>query len=170
MGGKPDLWGYFFALTAVPAILWLICSPKMVETPRYTLLEKHDRDQAESDLKRLRKGDVKEELDQIEESKADPGATVEQMSVVQLFTDKSVRWQITIIIVSQMAQQLSGINAVFFYTNKIFAAAGFSNETSTMISGLVGVENFIMTFVSMILMDKMGRKSLQVYGYGIMVL
>ena len=61
-----------------------------------------------------------------------------------------------------------GINAVFFYTNKIFSAAGFSEETSTMISALVGVENVIMTFVSMILMDKMGRKSLQVYGYAIM--
>ena len=61
-----------------------------------------------------------------------------------------------------------GINAVFFYTNDIFNAAGFSAETSTMISALVGLENVFMTFVSMVLMDRMGRKSLQVYGYAIM--
>jgi len=166
--GKPDLWGYFFALTGVPAVLWLICSPKLVETPRFTLLERGDREQAESDLRKLRACDVKCELDEMEESKADQSDNSEQMSVGQLFTTQSVRWQITIIIVSQMAQQLSGINAVFFYTNKIFSAAGFSEETSTMISALVGVENVIMTFVSMVLMDKMGRKSLQVYGYAIM--
>ena len=63
---------------------------------------------------------------------------------------------------------LLGINAVFFYTNDIFNAAGFSAETSTMISALVGLENVFMTFVSMVLMDRMGRKSLQVYGYAIM--
>ena len=37
-----------------------------------------------------------------------------------------------------------------------------------MIAALVGVENVIMTFVSMVLMDRMGRKALQVYGYAIM--
>jgi len=163
--GKPDLWGWFFALTAVPAILWLIASPKMVETPRYTLLERDDRDQAEKDLKLLRGTDVKEEMDEMEADSGEDEADVEQMTVIQLFTDKTVRWQIIIIIVSQMGQQLCGINAVFFYTNKIFTAAGFDNETSTMISALVGLENVIMTFVSMALMDKMGRKSLQVYGY-----
>ena len=94
------------------------------------------------------------------------------MTVIQLFTDidqsdKTVRWQI--IIVSQMGEQLCGIKAVFFYTNKIFAAAGFSNETSTMISALVGLENVIMTFVSMALVDKMDRKSLQVYGFIIII-
>jgi len=137
----------------------------MVETPRYTLLEREDRDQAEKDLKLLRGTDVKEEMDEMEADSGEDDADVEQMTVIQLFTDKTVRWQIIIIIVSQMGQQLCGINAVFFYTNKIFAAAGFSNETSTMISALVGLENVIMTFVSMALMDKMGRKSLQVYGY-----
>lgn len=92
----------------VPAILWLICSPKLVETPRFTLLERGDREQAESDLRKLRACDVKCELDEMEESKADQSDNGEQMSVGQLFTTQSVRWQITIIIVSQMAQQLSG--------------------------------------------------------------
>ena len=81
----------------------------MVETPRFTLLERGDRVTAERDLKKIRGCDVKEELDEIEESKSDQSDNVEQMSVLELFTNKSVRWQITIIIVSQMAQQLSGI-------------------------------------------------------------
>merc|ERR1711892_729133 len=112
----------------------------MVETPRYTLLERGDREQAESDLRKLRGSDVKEELDEMEDGKSSQTDNTEQLSVGQLFTNKSVRWQITIIIVSQMAQQLSGINAVFFYTNDIFNAAGFSPETSTMIAALVGVK------------------------------
>ena len=63
---------------------------------------------------------------------------------------------------------ISGINAIFFYTNDIFKAAGFSPETSTIISSLVGVQNVLMTFVSVALIERMGRTGLSVYGYGIM--
>ena len=87
----------------------------MVETPRYTLLERDDRDQAEKDLKLLRGTDVKEEMDEMEADSGEDEADVDQMTVIQLFTDKTVRWQIIIIIVSQMGQQLCGINAVVWY-------------------------------------------------------
>ena len=58
---------------------------------------------------------------------------------------------------------------MFFYTNDIFKAAGFSENTSTLISSLVGVENVIMTFVSVALIERMGRKGLIVVGFGIMI-
>lgn len=64
---------------------------------------------------------------------------------------------------------LLGINAVFFYTNIIFKSAGFDNDTATKISVAIGLLNVIMTLVSMSLMDKLGRKTLMVYGFGIMI-
>ena len=62
-----------------------------------------------------------------------------------------------------------GINAVFFYTNIIFESAGFSTETATKITVAIGFLNVLMTVVSMALMEKAGRKTLMVYGYGIMI-
>ena len=62
-----------------------------------------------------------------------------------------------------------GINAVFFYTNDIFKAAGFMPSTQLKLTVLIGAENVAMTFVSMALMEKAGRKSLMLYGYGIMI-
>ena len=55
-------------------------------------------------------------------------------------------------------------------TNSIFQAAGFSGETSTIISALIGLENVIMTFVSVILIEKVGRTGLTVIGFGIMTI
>ena len=159
----------------------MILSPKIVESPRYTL-EKNDEVKAESDLQKLRKGNVKDEFEILKNDQADAPSDVKSKTVFELFTDKSVRWQIIIIIVCQMGQQLCGkiynwlkywlmlflgINAVFFYTNKIFKAAGFDQKTATMISALVGIENVLMTFVSMAVIEKLGRKSLQIYGYAI---
>ena len=66
--GKPELWGWLMSLTAVPAILWLILSPLLVETPRYTLIEKHMEDQARKDLVKLRGTDViDEEIKELEQ-------------------------------------------------------------------------------------------------------
>lgn len=66
--GKPELWGWLMSITAVPAILWLVLSPLLVETPRYTLIEKHMEDQARKDLVKLRGTDaIDEEIKELEQ-------------------------------------------------------------------------------------------------------
>ena len=89
-------------------MLWLVLSSKIIESPRYTLLEKHDRKQAESDLQKIRSGNVEDELKELQEGQSNEKSDVKQMSVAQLFTDKTVRWQLIIVAVSQMGQQLCG--------------------------------------------------------------
>ena len=96
------------ALTAVPAITWLVLSPFLVETPRYTLIEKHHDDKARKDLIKLRGTDeIDDELQELEkESLSEENAEV--MPLTQLFTDKTLRWQLIIVLVGQLGQQLGG--------------------------------------------------------------
>ncbi|CAG5105916.1 Oidioi.mRNA.OKI2018_I69.chr1.g2567.t1.cds [Oikopleura dioica] len=157
--GKASLWGWFMALGSIPCIVWILYSPKMVESPRYTLIEKNNSEQAQEDLQKLRGvEDVSGELAELEEE----AAKLKEML--------SFKWQLMIVCIAQMGQQLSGINAIFFYTNDIFKAAGFSVETSTMISALVGLENVGMTFVSLAVIEKFGRTGLHVGGNVLMVI
>jgi len=58
----------------------------------------------------------------------------------------------------QMAQQLSGINAVFYYSTSIFQKAGVSN--SSVATAIIGIINVVATIVTTFLMDKAGRRSL----------
>lgn len=58
-----------------------------------------------------------------------------------------------------MFQQLSGINAVIFYTNSIFKSAG-STMDENLCSIVVGVVQVLMTFVSALLIDRAGRRIL----------
>ena len=95
-------------MIGLPAVLFLILSPKILESPRYTLLEKHDENQAELDLQKLRKGNVKDEFENLKNDQMEVPTDVKSKTVFELFTDKSVRWQIIIIIVCQMGQQLCG--------------------------------------------------------------
>lgn len=167
--GKADLWGWYFALTAVPAVLWLLSYPFTAESPRYTLIEQNNEDDAKETLIKLRgTNNVRDEMSDMKDE-AERASQEEQLSLPQVLSEKSIRWQLISICLMMLCQQLSGINAVFFYTNNIFEAAGFSLETRLKISVLIGAENVAMTVVSMSLMEKLGRKKLMLYGYGIMI-
>ena len=69
-------------------------------------------------------------------------------------------------IVMQLSQQLSGINAVFYYSTQLFINSGVGEESAKYSTIGVGVVMVLMTLISIPLMDRMGRRTLQLYGLG----
>eukprot|EP00638_Chattonella_subsalsa_P016539 CAMPEP_0117817066 /NCGR_PEP_ID=MMETSP0949-20121206/417_1 /TAXON_ID=44440 /ORGANISM="Chattonella subsalsa, Strain CCMP2191" /LENGTH=181 /DNA_ID=CAMNT_0005655291 /DNA_START=44 /DNA_END=587 /DNA_ORIENTATION=+ len=59
-------------------------------------------------------------------------------------------------------QAACGINMVIFYSSEVFFQAGVDNSLLATVT--VGIVNMAMTVVSMILVDRLGRKSLLVGG------
>lgn len=66
-------------------------------------------------------------------------------------------------------QQVSGINAVIFYTNDIFGAAntGIKPELATII---IGVMQVIATFVATVIVDRAGRRILLLISDSVMAI
>ncbi|MBN9545038.1 MAG: sugar porter family MFS transporter [Alphaproteobacteria bacterium] len=60
--------------------------------------------------------------------------------------------------------QLAGINAILYYINDIFAAAGFSKVSADQQSILIGATNLLFTLPALYLIDRIGRKSLLLIG------
>jgi sugar porter (SP) family MFS transporter len=60
--------------------------------------------------------------------------------------------------------QLSGINAILYYLNDIFAAAGFSRLSSNLQAVAIGAMNLVATLLGMVLIDRVGRKPLLLIG------
>jgi sugar porter (SP) family MFS transporter len=60
--------------------------------------------------------------------------------------------------------QLAGINAILYYLNSIFSAAGFSQVSGDQQAIAIGFTNLIFTMVGMSLIDKLGRKTLLLVG------
>ena len=110
--GKPELWGWLMGLTAVPAIIWILTYGLSVESPRYLLIEQNKPEEAEETLLKLRgTSDVEEELSQMKvEARQAKEQSQEVMSVKELLTTKSVRWQLMSICLMMLCQQLSGKN------------------------------------------------------------
>jgi SP family arabinose:H+ symporter-like MFS transporter len=60
--------------------------------------------------------------------------------------------------------QLSGINAILYYSNYIFSAAGFSSHSAALQTVGIGFVNLLATILGMGLIDKLGRKTLLMIG------
>jgi MFS transporter, SP family, arabinose:H+ symporter len=66
--------------------------------------------------------------------------------------------------------QLSGINAILYYLNDIFAAAGFGRVSAAGQAVAIGVTNLVFTVMALAVIDRFGRKSLlQVGSIGLIV-
>ena len=67
-------------------------------------------------------------------------------------------------------QQITGINAIFYYLPTIFAQAGGGMADAFRQAVLVGLVNLGMTFVAIWLVDRLGRKPLLIVGVAGMAL
>ena len=63
-----------------------------------------------------------------------------------------------------MFNQLSGINAILYYLNDIFAYAGFSGWSNALQAVAIGAANLIATVIALRVIDRVGRKKLLLTG------
>jgi MFS family permease len=63
-------------------------------------------------------------------------------------------------------QQVTGINAIIYYSDRIFAAAGFStpHEQTQATTWAIGAVNVVATLIAVAFIDKLGRRPLLLAG------
>jgi sugar porter (SP) family MFS transporter len=64
--------------------------------------------------------------------------------------------------------QFTGINAILYYINDIFASAGFGGVPGDLQAVAVGLANLLATLVGMTFIDRLGRKTLLISGAVVM--
>ena len=89
--------------------------------------------------------------------------------ITELFKP-AMRLVLTIGIVVSVLQQITGINAVFFYAPMIFEQSGIGTNASFIQAVLVGITNRLFTIIAMALIDRLGRKPLLIAGVSGIVL
>ncbi|XP_041974758.1 facilitated trehalose transporter Tret1-like [Aricia agestis] len=144
---------YLGAALPIPFMLMMFVIP---ETPRW-YLSRGRTEEARRALQWLRGRNAK--IDNEMRDIALCNAESEKLTSVRELFQMTYLKSILICLGLMAFQQLSGINAVIFYTVKIFAMSGSSvdKHLSTII---VGVVNFLSTFIATALIDRTGRKIL----------
>lgn len=71
---------------------------------------------------------------------------------------------ILLAVILAMFNQLSGINAIIYYSKRIFEMAGFDSSNAYLQSIYIGTANLVFTLLAMSLIDRFGRKKLLLIG------
>ena len=161
LAGRGD-WRIMLGMSAVPGVLLLIAMLPAVESPRW-LVRMGRRDEARATIIRARPWvDPDVRLASIETSlRNEPGSA----SWSEVFAPM---WRRPLLIGMGLAvfQQITGINAIIYYSDRIFKAAGFATaEAQTQATTwAIGAVNVIATFIAIAFIDKLGRRPLLLAG------
>jgi sugar porter (SP) family MFS transporter len=151
-------WRWKLGVTAAPAALLLAMLQYIPHSPRW-LAAKGRASEALAALEKIGVARATEELRAINASLAPhPKGSQAKLSW------REHRVPILLAITIAMFNQLAGINAILYYINSIFAAAGFGRVSADLQAVAIGATNLVFTAIAMTVIDKLGRKSLLLTG------
>ncbi|HWN46010.1 MAG TPA: sugar porter family MFS transporter, partial [Steroidobacteraceae bacterium] len=157
MGGA-DLWRLKLGIAAVPAILFAMLMYTIPQSPRWLSLRGRTAE-AKSALQRVGVQDPDAMLAEFERA----AEAARRNSAEKLFVP-AYRRPIVLAILLAMFNQLSGINAILYYLNDIFAYAGFNGWSNALQAVAIGAANLIATVIALRVIDRVGRKKLLLTG------
>lgn len=151
-------WRWQLGVAAAPAILFLILLYAIPRSSRWLVTQRRI-DEAREVLRLMGSPDSEAELKEIIDSIHLERASRDE----PLFQRKYLR-PIFLAVSIGMFNQLSGINAILYYVNDIFAAGGFSSLSADKQAVIIGGMNLVATLLAMSVIDKLGRKTLLLIG------
>lgn len=168
--GTAELWPILLALTALPAVFQLCTLPICPESPKYLLISKDEQVASQRALTWLRdSNNVHDEMEEMR-SEAEAAKLVPTVSLREILTNPCLKIPLLISVMMMLAQQLSGINAVIFFSSEIYKTAGLSDSAAINATIAMGAMNVAMTLISLVMVEKAGRKTLMLIGMvGMMV-
>lgn len=156
-------WRGMFISAVAPALVLLLALIILPESPRWLAAHGRMTDAARI-LQRVESADlVPQHLREIEEvTRAD------RLAFRDLFTPR-FRKALVAGVGLAIFQQITGVNAIVYYTPIILQMAGFHSASSAILATvLVGVVNVIFTIVSLFLLDRVGRRPILLVGIALM--
>jgi sugar porter (SP) family MFS transporter len=156
ISGMADDWRWMLGIVTIPALLFFVLLFFTPETPRWLILNKGNLEEARKIIA-YTNPEVDKEVNDIVQSKE------EQNGREKLFS-KKFRLPVLLAFLFAVFNQLSGINAVIYYSPRIFSMTGLGEESALLSSAGIGLVNLIFTVLGWFFIDRFGRKSLMYIG------
>ncbi|KAL7288819.1 hypothetical protein TKK_0016795 [Trichogramma kaykai] len=161
--GTKDHWHYMLAAFAPFCIVSsLILVTLLPETPKYLYVVKGKKEDAIKVLSSFRNTDrvlLHKEIDDLEIELTTQSSNT-SWTISRLFKEPTLKLPLMLVCFLQLGQQLSGVNAVFYYSNEIFKKADLDVKTSQYATVGTGIINVAMALISVPMMSRFGRRTL----------
>jgi len=164
--GTVDGWPWLFALIIFPAIFMYLTLPFCPESPKYILIIQGRDVNAQKALTWLRGTiEIHDELDDLR-GEYEKMRLVTKVTLSEMWYNPSLRQPLIIAVMVMLSQQFSGINAAISFSTDIFKSAGLTDDAALYSTMGMSIINVAMTFVSLVLVERAGRRTLLLFGLG----
>jgi sugar porter (SP) family MFS transporter len=157
-------WRWMLGIAAVPAVIMLVGLLGLAESPRWLLLRGREEEARDVMLRTVTSQEADEEIEQIKSLAAE-----ESRFSFRDLLGPQLRPAIMIGVAVAATTQLVGVNAVIYYTPTILTEAGFGNSAAILSSVGIGLVNMVVTFIALMLVDRVGRRPLLLVGSAIVL-
>jgi MFS family permease len=157
-----NVWRWMLGIELVPAVLYFIFLFFVPRSPRWLFIHQHTEEaiavlhqihgpkQAQLESKSIQQS--------IHQNNASP-----KTAIVDLLKP-ALRFILIVGLVLGVLQQITGINAVYFYATSIFKQTGIGTDAAFSSGVLLSFTTVVFTFVAIFLIDRMGRRPLLLIG------
>ena len=164
---EESYWRILFSVPAVASLAQIICYPFLIESPRWLLSRNRRCIKARHIIKKLRglryEHEVEMEVDHFisaahaQSCDNNDDHTSSGIALASMLLDNQIRRLLICSLVLQMAHQLCGINAVFYYSTMLFEGV---IDNPLLGTAIVGGANVVATYVALLLMENTNRRKL----------
>ena len=155
---EESAWRWMIGVEAIPALIYTLMVLTVPRSPRWLLVQKGNREEAEATIKMIAPGiDTSAAIDDMLEN------AKTETSGETIFIRK-YRFPLILAFLIAFFNQFSGINAFLYYAPRIFGEAGLDSSAALLSSIGIGITNMLFTILGLALIDRLGRKQLMYIG------
>lgn len=162
-------WRLMLGIQAVPSALFLVVLRWVPESPRWLILHRGKVEEARKIFQVIDPATADKVVADIRH--VGGGLVTDGMRVAGGLEHESEalfsrRYRTPVILATLFAifNQVSGINAIIYYSPRIFEMTGLGKSSSLLSTAGLGVVNFVFTLIAMNFIDRIGRRTLMLIG------
>ena len=154
-------WRWMFTAIVIPAVVFTFASLSIPESPRWLLAREREGDAYEV-LRRI--GGEAYAASEITSIKHAVRVEADDQSSWRDLLRPGIRRILFIGIALAVLQQWTGINTLFNYAAEVYRSAGYGANDIFLNIVITGTINLVFTVLSMLLVDRIGRRWLMLFG------
>lgn len=155
-----NAWRLMLGIQAVPSAVFCVLLRFVPESPRWLIMKKNKVEEARSIFAIINPATADKIITEIENTDKEEKAVLQKDP---LFS-KRYRTPVMLAILFAVFNQVSGINAIIYYSPRIFEMTGLGESSSLLSTAGLGLINFTFTLLAMNFIDRIGRRTLMLIG------